>query len=195
MWKVQTGRRYGEALGADYMEVRFEDLVLNPRAALAKVGAFIGQELDYERIREAEIGAVRTPNTSFTEELQSGQFSPVGRWGKQLPDDEVAQLEGLIGELLTELDYDLSRPGLSRVEARTVGLRLRTMRAIYPAFYDMKEWLKTRTPLGRLVNMNRLCLDKNDDPSEVAEGSGASDPPRAGEASDLGATRNRLGIV
>jgi hypothetical protein len=164
MWKVQTGRRRGRDIGPDYMEVRFEDLVLHPEEALAKVSAFIGENLDYEKIRKAKIGTIRVPNTSFTEEWKSGSFSPVGRWKRQLSDDKVTRLEGLVGDLLVELGYPLSRP-----DSTTLGFRLRTMRAMYPAFYQLKEWLKTATPLGRFVNMNRLQIDKYEDSGDVAD--------------------------
>jgi hypothetical protein len=157
MWKVQTGRRYGRAIGQDYMEVRFEDLVLHPEAALTKVGAFIGENLDHEKIRNAKLGALQAPNTSFPEEWKSGDFSPVGRWERQLADDKVARLEALVGELLVELGYKLSNPGDT-----TLSFRLRTMRQVYPAFYRLKEWLKMKTPLGRFVNMSRLHIDERD---------------------------------
>jgi D-glucuronyl C5-epimerase C-terminus len=165
MWKVETGRRHGRAIGPDYTEVRFENLVLHPEEALAKVSAFIGENLDYERIRRAKIGVISVPNTSFSEEWKSGSFSPVGRWKRQLSDDQVTQLEGLIGELLAELGYPLSR-----AESTTLGFRLRTMRSMYPVFYQLKEWLKTATPLGRFVNMNRLQIDQNEDSRDVEEG-------------------------
>ena len=35
MWKVQTGRVYGRAIGPDYLEIRYEDLVLHPAETLA----------------------------------------------------------------------------------------------------------------------------------------------------------------
>jgi hypothetical protein len=44
------------------------------------------------------------------------------------------------------------------------------MRATYPAFYQLKEWLKTATPLGRFVNMNRLHIDQYEDSRDVEEG-------------------------
>jgi hypothetical protein len=163
MWKVQTGRRHGQTIGPDYMEIRFEDLVLHPEEALTKVGAFIGENLDYEKIRISKMGVLRVPNTSFTEEWKSGSFSPVGRWKRQLSDDKVAWLEGLVGELLVELGYPLSR-----AEIATLGFRLRAMRATYPAFYQVKEWLKTATPLGRFVDMNRLHIDQYEDSSDCA---------------------------
>jgi hypothetical protein len=164
MWKAQTGRRHGFAIGADYMEVRFEDLVLHPEEALAKVGAFIGEDLDYEKICQAKVGSVCVPNTSFTEEWKSGSFSPVGRWKRELSEDKVARLEGLVGDLLLELGYPRSC-----AERRTLGLRLRTMRAMYPAFYQLKEWLKMETPLGRFVNLNRLHIDECEDASDACE--------------------------
>ena len=131
MWEVQTGRGHGRAIGPDYMEVRFEDMVLHPEEALTKVGAFIGENLDYEKIRRVRIGALRVPNTSFPEECESGVFSPVGRWKRQLSDDKVARLEGVVGELLVELGYPLSR-----AESTTLGFRLRTMRRRIPPSID-----------------------------------------------------------
>jgi hypothetical protein len=187
MWKVQTGRRHRQAIGSDYMEVRFEDLVLHPEEALARVSAFIGGDLDYEKIRTAKIGAISIPNTSFTEEWKSGRFSPVGRWKRQLSDDQVTRLEGLVGELLVTLGYPLSR-----AENTTLGLRLRTMRAMYPSFYQLKEWLKMATPLGRLVNMNRLHIDQYEDSDDVEEGAAARES--AGLLSDAssGTTETRV---
>jgi hypothetical protein len=173
MWKVQTGRRHGEVIGPDYMEVRFEDLVLHPEEALTKVSAFIGENLDYEKIRTAKIGAISIPNTSFAEEWKSGSFSPVGRWKRQLSEDQVTRLEALVGELLVALGYPLSRAERTRAENATLGLRLRTMRAMYPSFYRLKEWLKMATPLGRFVNTNRLHIDQHEDSDDVEEGSAA----------------------
>ncbi len=187
MWKVETGRRHGRAIGPDYTEVRFEDLVLHPEEALTKVSAFIGENLDYERIRRAKIGVISVPNTSFSEEWKSGSFSPVGRWKRQLSDDQVTQLEGLIGELLAELGYPLSR-----AESTTLGFRLRTMRSMYPVFYQLKEWLKTATPLGRFVNMNRLQIDQNEDSRDVEEGATARESDGLLSSSSSGISETRM---
>ncbi len=173
MWKVQTGRRYARALGPDYMEVRFEDLVLKPSETLEKIGTFIGQTLDYEKIRK--IGAVHRPNTSFPEELEGRNFSPVGRWKNLLSENQIARLESLTGEPLVELGYPLSHP-----RRTDLGFRLRAMRFLYPAFYDLKEWLKTATPVGRFVNLNRLYLDKDEDAGFSVRGS-YEDVPRPNE--------------
>jgi Sulfotransferase family len=167
MWKVQTGRRYGQAIGRDYLEIRFEDLVLCPERALADVGAFVGEHLDYDKIREAKVGAVGIPNTSFSDEWKSGNFSPVGRWKRQLSGEQVARVESLVGELLTDLGYPLAHTASGRPERKRLGVRLRAMRVLYPAFYELKEWLKMATPLGRFVNMNRLRIDQCEDSAGI----------------------------
>src|SRR5579863_9164267 len=56
-WLVGTGRKYGQQLGSDYLEVRYEDLVTKPREALETLSCFIEQELDYESIHKSGLGA------------------------------------------------------------------------------------------------------------------------------------------
>ena len=154
MWKVRRGRRDGRRLGGDYLEVRFEDVVLKPEETLRAISRFVSQDLDYERVRHADIGTMGRPNTSFVEELSASKFSPVGRWRRQLAQEKVAVLEGLIGDVLVDFGYELTQP------QSKIGAKLRFLRRVYPAFYDLKEWLKSETPFGRFVNMNRLHLDE-----------------------------------
>lgn len=164
MWSTRIGRLYGGELRHDYLEVRFEDLVQRPAAALARISGFISQKLDYERICKAAIGALRTPNTSFPEEHQRGSFSPVGRSARLLPRERLGQIERLTGDLLTELDYPLH---CEQSFHPSIGLVL--TRFLYFTLWDLKEWLKAATPLGQLVDMSGLCLDKGSPALEAAE--------------------------
>ena len=144
-WIVRRGRADGSKMGSDYMEVRFEDLILNPGTVLAKVSAFIEQDLDYDRIQAVGIGSVSEPNTSFREDAE-GEFNPIGRWKKGFSPELLATFEGLVGKLLQEVGYKLGTTDgtkLNRAE-------LRRMRAIYRAYFDSKLWLKAKTPLGQL---------------------------------------------
>src|SRR5205823_7674869 len=79
-WMVRRGREAGRRLGNDYIEVRFEDLITEPRKTLGILGNFIEHELDYDRIQKVGIGSVSEPNTSFTGAPGDEKFSPVGRW-------------------------------------------------------------------------------------------------------------------
>jgi hypothetical protein len=144
-WMVRKGREQGRELGADYIEVHYEDLVSRPQQVLNRLSAFIGQALDYEQIQRVGIGSVSQPNTSFKAEAVDDGFSPVGRWKKHFTPGELATFEELLGEALPELGYTVE------TKARKRSASLRMLRAQYRAFFDAKLYLKTRTPIGRLL--------------------------------------------
>ena len=146
-WIVNQGRAHGRALGQDYKEVRYEDLVADPRSTLAEVGQFIGQELDYDQIRRVGIGSVSRPNSSFEGDKIAGGFHPVARWKKSLSKQQLRQVEGLIGQTLDDLGYprQTTRPS----ERRPADLN--RMRNLYHTYFRAKLAIKTKTPLGRLV--------------------------------------------
>jgi hypothetical protein len=143
-WMVREGRKGGAHLGPNYMEVHFEDLISNPRDQLARVGEFIGQDLDFDEIRRVGIGSVSEPNTSFQEESSKSGFSPIGRWKKFYSDQEIAQFEQLVGGCLRECGYEME----SRDGSSTLSLSL--LRAQYATFFRAKFYLRAKTPMGRL---------------------------------------------
>jgi LPS sulfotransferase NodH len=145
-WIVNRGREYGRTLGADYMEIHFEDLIQNPRPVLAQLGQFIDHDLDYDRIRKVGIGSVSDPNTSFQPESGGQDFNPVERWRKSLSANQLAACENLVGETLVSLGYKLGSTSMARHQ-----LGDKAMRAAYESLYDAKLWLKQRTVLGKLL--------------------------------------------
>ena len=145
-WIVNQGRSLGRSLGSDYKEVRYEDLVADPRATLTEIGEFIGQELDYDQIQRVGIGSVSRPNTSFGERKDAG-FHPVARWKKSLSKQQLGEIEGLIGGTLDELNY----PREATQGSEKQPARLARMRTLYQMYFGAKLSLKTKTPLGRLV--------------------------------------------
>jgi hypothetical protein len=154
-WMVRKGREYGRTIPEDYVEVRYEELVTNPSGTLATLGRFLDHDLDYERIRSAALGRLRTTNSSFREEAAQEKIRPVNRWRERLSRENIIALETTVGDYLQELGY-----ALTTTEAeREMGLRGRWMRSVYPAFLDTKLWLKTETPVGRMANLSALELD------------------------------------
>ena len=146
-WIVNQGRAHGRALGNDYKEIRYEDLVVDPRSTLSELGEFIGQDLDYDRIQRVGIGSVSRPNSSFDGDKKPGGFHPVARWKKSLSQQQLVQVEGLIGRTLDALGYQREATRSSD----DVPAALKRMRTIYHAHFRTKLALKTRTPLGRLA--------------------------------------------
>jgi Sulfotransferase family len=146
-WMVEKGRKHGAQLASDYAEVRYEELLLQPCETLARLGRFIDQNLDYNRIRQVAVGSVAQPNTSFTEESGGRQFDPIGRWRNRLQEQDLSRLEGVIGGMLQELGYALATSVSSLRDRHAV----RRMRALYRGYFGLRLWLKMHTRLARFL--------------------------------------------
>ena len=154
-WIVRKGRKYGALLSSRYMELHYEDLVQKPRDILPRIGQFLQHDLDYDRIQKASIGSVKTPLTSFGEDLKQGAFNPVGRWKEKFPPDQLRQFEDLIGEYMAERGYPRSTAPAGH------WLFVRRNRFLYGQFYALKQWAKVNTPLSRMfVNYSEILIDK-----------------------------------
>jgi Sulfotransferase family len=157
-WMVRAGKSHGLQIPADYIEVNYEDLVTQPRPTLARLGQFLDQYLDYDRIQSAGLGRLRESNSSFLDEDPASSEHPVNRWKERLSPHEVAGIEALVGQCLHECGYELTSTA-----PRRPSLRLKFLAAAYPRFLDAKLWLKLNTPAGRLANLSAL------DPSDPLE--------------------------
>ncbi len=146
-WIVNQGRREGRAVGSDYMEVRFEDLVTRPHETLPVIGSFIEHELDYDKILAVGIGSVSKPNTSFKHERGKGSFNPVARWKKRFSKQQLVMFEHMMGSSLRNLGYELATTD-AELHNR---IRPNLMRAGYRSLYSLKHWTKVNTPLSRLL--------------------------------------------
>jgi hypothetical protein len=146
-WMVFHGRRAGQKLGAQYTELRYEDLVLRPHETLADLSSFVGQELDYDQILKVGLGSVSEPNTSFASGSNEAEFSPIGRWKQALPEEAAAQLESVLGPALTELGYDLCTVAPKKLDRA----RLRWRRHLYRSYFESKLFLKRQSLFAPLL--------------------------------------------
>jgi hypothetical protein len=151
-WMVLGGRKQGRSLGEDYMEVRFEDLQVEPQETLTKIGEFIRHDLNYDRILRVGIGSVSEPNTSF----RGDSAGPVGRWRKKISADTLATFEELVGPTLKTFGYSLAADG-----ATANLLAAMRLRSCYRAYFDAKFWFKNSS-IGRtyLGPMSGLQIDE-----------------------------------
>lgn len=166
-WMVHKGRAHGGKFPADYIEIRYEDLITNPHETLGKLGGFLDHDLDYDRIQRAGLGRLSETNSSFREEGAKETINPLGRWKERLAHADVAAIEAAVRECLQENGYELSLPAAERRRS----LRQWWMRGMYPGFLGSKLWLKLHTPVGRLANMSALELEE--EPAPVAESVGS----------------------
>jgi Sulfotransferase family len=157
-WIVRKGRKLGSML-PDYLEITYEDLVHELPETLQTISVFLQHDLDYARIQKTSLGSVKTPLTSFQEELEAHQFSPVGRWKNRdkVSPERLAMLESLVGGYLNELGYVLSGNQAPPHQSPAV----KRMRLLYRGYYECKQWAKVNTPLSRLlVDYSAVLIDK-----------------------------------
>jgi Sulfotransferase family len=153
-WMVRKGQHYGRMYPDSYLEVHYEELVNEPKKALAAVSQFIDQDLDYDHIQQAGVGRVKESNSSFLGEPELGRQNPVNRWKERLSHEDVVAIEALVGGCLEDVGYPLT----TTAEERKLGQRGRLMRALYARFLDAKLWIKIETPVGRFSNLSVLEL-------------------------------------
>ncbi len=159
-WMVEKGRHFGKSIPADYMEVRFEDLLAQPQATLDKIGHFIDQPLDYEVIQRAAYGSVSKPNTSFSQEKSTTDFNPVGRWKKSFSPDQLLRFERLMGQTLLELGYETATDGPSLGLNATLRATRRLHRAYFSAkfIYKNSSIVRTLRPTMTGADLDEIVL-------------------------------------
>jgi hypothetical protein len=186
-WIVQRGRAAGAMFGKDYIEVRFEELVREPRTVLRRLSGFLEHDLNYDRIQETAIGVVARPNTSFSAQ-RSQNFNPVARWKKQLTPVQLTRIEGLVGKTLSELGYELATPG--RAACNKMGLAW--SRLAYRKFFELKYQSKKNRVLRALrpsLTSKRVdeivVVDDHAGPQAWRIASDAGSPGQSGVASTV----------
>jgi hypothetical protein len=134
-WKrrvVSTRRRAQDV--EHYMEVRYEDLIAEPEAALRSVCAFVELPSDEAMVRYHEHAAQRLAEIDRDLPAKRGRHElgaqpriaahahadepplaqRAGAWREEMAPEEVAAFEAEAGDLLDDLGYEISRPGESR---------------------------------------------------------------------------------
>jgi hypothetical protein len=111
---VRTARSWGPKVSR-YIEVRYEDLVLDTQSQLQRICDFLALEFHpdmlkyYERAGEriAEVTRRADERRTFALTTQPPRTDRVGRWRRQLPPDEQREFERVAGDLLAELGYEV----------------------------------------------------------------------------------------
>ena len=109
-----TGVRDGHALSeALYYELKYEDLVGDSPAQLSAIAAFL-QIADSEKMANYFAGKTKK-NPNFS--AKSAWLPPskgLRNWRNQMVELDIAVFEGIAGELLKQLGYELSGAEVTR---------------------------------------------------------------------------------
>jgi hypothetical protein len=123
-WKATLGRKVGRALGEAYLEVRYEDLVLDTVPVLGRICAFLGVDyvpgmLDYPASARASM-----PSDSLRwhqNSIRAPDRSLVQAWKHRLTPADRVIFEAIAGDALELFGYERERlPATWRSRARSL---------------------------------------------------------------------------
>jgi hypothetical protein len=112
-WKLQVvrGRRAGQRLGPErYREVRYEDLVADPESVLTSICEYLDVAFDPGMLRYQESARHWADLSSQPERHRHTLLQPTAGlrdWRHEMPRRDLAVVELLAGDLLTDLGYEL----------------------------------------------------------------------------------------
>lgn len=147
---VKRGQAAGKKIGANYMEVRYEDVIGNLDDVLKKISAFAQIEIDREKVQKCTFGSLGKGNTAFGETMGGISNSGIGRWRHILSKKEIDVLNFVIGKTLARLGYDVD--GQEAVHSSKMVLEFMQYKTIYPLLLNIKRNLKQKTILGRFTS-------------------------------------------
>jgi Sulfotransferase family len=111
--RIRIARRQSARLAGTYTEVRYEDLVNEPREVLERLCGFLELPFTEEMLSYWEGGAkVLSSMTAERRRQHASVTRPptperIGRWRRDLADDERRRFESVAGETLAELGYEV----------------------------------------------------------------------------------------
>ena len=140
--RVSRGRASGARLGdGRYLEIRYENLVRDPSSALREVCSFVRIEY-HDAMLTPELGTLLVPEQERPHHANlSRPVTPGLRdWRRDMPDADVAVVEAVAGELLSDLGYERRFPRVpasargraiaSRARSAVIGTGRRTARSV-----------------------------------------------------------------
>ena len=113
---MEAGERLRRQLRADrYCEIRYEDLVADPRAIAQQLCTFLGEDFDEAMLSHESVAAVAVPRHKRNQRqtLEPINDRAIKTWEQELTPREIALFERVAGRQLAAHGYALTSPPVS----------------------------------------------------------------------------------
>ena len=110
--EVRDARALGERVGERYLELRYEALVVDPAAELARLCTFA--ELPYDEGMLGYVGQTDSAKKPHQRRLNEPPRVGARDWRTEMAVDDRSAFEDVAGDLLAELGYEVTAPGHDR---------------------------------------------------------------------------------
>jgi Sulfotransferase family len=131
-WKTVLAHKMGRLLGDSFLEIRYEDIVVDPERGLRKICEFLGEEWNPHMLGYHEGASDAMPESSMEwhrTSVKPPDPSKIGAWKRKMAAADQIIYQDVAGDALDLFGYE-------RVSApRTVSTRLRSL------YYQLvKRW-------------------------------------------------------
>ena len=144
--EVRAARAIGRRVGDRYLEVRYERLVEEPETELRRICEHAG--LVFEERMTAYAGEVDVSAKPHQQSLTKPPTPGLRDWRRDLPPAAAEAFEGVAGDLLAELGYDLLDPARAAGPTPRGRARIARYDALTKA-YNTTAYALQRSPLWR----------------------------------------------
>jgi hypothetical protein len=152
LWRTEvvSARSLGARVGPDrYLELRYEDLVVDSERVLAGVCAFAG--LTYADAMLDYVGRTESARKPHQQRLNQPPTPGVRDWRAALAPDDVARFEAVAGDVLAALGYETSSAappsGAAARALRSYQAKTRAWRSVGAGIQRSPLWRRRHPPL------------------------------------------------
>jgi sulfotransferase family protein len=144
--EVAAARGLGSRVGpARYLELRYEELVADPEAALREVCAFAA--LDYDPGMLDYVGRTDSARKAHQQRLNEPPRAGVRNWRTELSEDDRRRFEEVAGAMLGELGYEVEMRGRGRARRASYRARTAAWRGVGAVVQRSPLWSQRHPPL------------------------------------------------
>jgi len=127
--EVSAARALGSRVGGDrYLEVRYESLVDDPPAELARICAFVG--VAYDETMLGYVGRTESARKEHHRRLEEPPRVGVRDWRTEMPAADRRAFESVAGDLLADLGYQVDDAGHDRARLAVYRAKTAAWRAV-----------------------------------------------------------------
>jgi hypothetical protein len=140
---VRHGRKQGEKLGPNYLEVNYEDMVCDIDGVLSKINDFANISVDRKKLEDSSVGSLKKANTAFADEMVGISNKALKRWKTGLSEKELATINTAVGDTMLRFGYE--------VDVRPFDFDIEFKKMAYKFIISLKTLIKQKMPIGHLV--------------------------------------------
>ncbi len=132
LWKVTLAHKIGNVMGDDYLEIRYEDLILETERTLREICDFLEVSFTDAMLSYHRDGANRMPAKSMAwhgSSVSAPDITKVQGWKRRMSVSDRILFEEVAGDMLEQFGYERER------RPKTVGSRVKGL------YYSvLKRW-------------------------------------------------------